>query len=95
MIFETRFLSKSKENLTQLETTEMQRKIAIVGETQNVIRVIYKSGNVFEGPVSDWIPQNKGCICIDGGAIYEVTLSRLYYVNKPAFTYYIMEVLKN
>ncbi|XP_060871406.1 radial spoke head 10 homolog B-like [Metopolophium dirhodum] len=54
------------------ETTEIQEKL----ETQNMDRVTYVSGNVFEGLASESIPHKTGRLCLDGGAIYEVTCSQ-------------------
>jgi len=55
----------------------MQQKLETIGETQNMYRVTYTSGNVFEGQVSEWIPHNAGRLCLDDDTIYEVTRSRL------------------
>lgn len=64
----------SKEQSSTPETTEIREKLETVGETQNIERVTYVSGNVFEGLASESIPHNKGRLCLDGGAIYEVTI---------------------
>ncbi|XP_025198724.1 phosphatidylinositol 4-phosphate 5-kinase 7-like [Melanaphis sacchari] len=65
-----------KEHLSPLETTEMQKKLETISETQNMVRVTYKSGNLFEGQLlSEWIPNNTGRLRIDSGAVYEGQLN--------------------
>jgi len=65
------YLSKEQSSSTS-ETTESQEKL----ETQNIDRITYVSGNVFEGLASESIPHKTGRLCLDGGAIYEVTCSQ-------------------
>ncbi|XP_022173458.1 phosphatidylinositol 4-phosphate 5-kinase 6-like [Myzus persicae] len=60
-----------KEELSLSDTVEIQEKLGTVGETENMDRVTYISGNVFEGFTSESIPHNTGRLCLDGGAIYE------------------------
>jgi len=65
------YLSKEQLSSTS-EITEIEDKL----ETQNMDRVTYVSGNVFEGLASESIPHKTGRLCLDGGATYEVTCSQ-------------------
>ncbi|XP_060849598.1 radial spoke head 10 homolog B-like [Rhopalosiphum padi] len=64
-----------KEQLSSSEITEMQEKLETISETQNIGRLTYKSGNVFEGQLFERIPHNKGRLCLERGVIYEGQLN--------------------
>lgn len=56
---------ESKPNETLPET---------ISELNNLVRVTYESGNVFEGHVTEWIPHGRGHLYLhDNGVTYEVT----------------------
>lgn len=72
--------SSSSQNLPG-ETSPETGTMETVDEQHSMVRVTYKSGNVFEGRMSKWSPHGVGRLSFNNGAtIYEVTLHIIYRV---------------